>query len=339
MFAEISPKITRPGRTFSFLTLLLLGTLSALAQQTSPGSGPKADAVVAADGSGQYQTVQAAINASPQTSTAAKPWTIFIKPGIYKELIYIQREKRFLHLLGSDAEKTVLTFNLYASLPGPDGKPMGTFRTPSVTVDADDFSADGVTFENSAGAVGQALAIRIDGDRTVFRHCRFVGYQDTILTNQGRHYYQQCEIRGAVDFIFGAGTDFFDACTIHCVGNGYITAASTPQEQPFGYVFSHCTITADPAVKRMFLGRPWRPYASVTYLNTSMPECIALEGWNNWGKPENELTMRNAEFASTGPGARPESRAKWVHQLTASDAAAITAEKVLGDWVQGRHTK
>ena len=135
-------------------------------------------------------------------------------PGVYQERLYVQREKRFLALVGEDAEKTVVTFDLHANVPGTDGKPIGTFRTPTAQIDADDFTAEGLTFENAAGPVGQALALRVDGDRVAFRHCRFVGWQDTVLLNRGRQYFEGCFVSGHVDFIFGGATAFFDRCTI-----------------------------------------------------------------------------------------------------------------------------
>ena len=168
-----------------------------------------AGATVAADGTGDFRTVQEAINAAPQSTSADRPWTIRIKPGVYKERLYLQREKRFLRLVGEDAATTVLTYDLHAKVIGADGKEIGTFRTPTVQIDADDFTAENLTFENSSGPVGQALAVRLDGDRHVFRRCRFLGWQDTLLTNRGRHYFEECFIAGHVDFIFGAGTDWF----------------------------------------------------------------------------------------------------------------------------------
>ncbi len=256
------------------------------------------------------------------------PVIIHIKPGTYKELIYIQREKRFFRLVGENAEKTVLTFDLNANLTGRDGKPIGTFRTPSTQIDADDFTAENITFENSAGPVGQALAVRVDGDRVVFRNCRFLGWQDTVLLNRGRQYFEDCYIEGHVDFIFGAATAFFERCHIHCLRDGYITAASTPDNQPYGFVFSHCKITGAAKV-RTYLGRPWRAYSSVIYLNTEMSEVVRPEGWHNWNFPEREKTARYAEFGSTGPGANTRARVPWSKQLTKSEAAAITAENVL----------
>ena len=284
---------------------------------------------VAADGGGQFNSLQEAIMAVPAGS-AANPVFIHIKPGTYKELLYVQREKRFFHLLGEDPQTTVLTFDLHARMPGPDGKPIGTFRTASTVIDADDFTAENLTFANSAGPVGQALAIRIEGDRVVFRNCRFLGWQDTILANRGRHYFTNCFIAGHVDFIFGGATAFFDNCHIHCLKYGYITAASTPDNQPFGFVFSGCTMTGETPDVRTYLGRPWRNYASTLFLNTEMSKVVRPAGWHNWNKPEAERTVRYAEFNSTGPGADPKARAPWAHQLTAREAAAITLKKVLG---------
>ena len=284
---------------------------------------------VAADGSAPFKSVQEAVMSVPSGSNT-NPVIIHIKPGVYKELIYIQREKRFFKLVGESATNTVLTFGLYASLTNFDGKPMGTFHTSSTTIDADDFTAENLTFENSAGAVGQALAIRVDGDRACFRNCRFLGWQDTILLNRGRQYFENCHIEGAVDFIFGAATAWFEKCHINCPGSGYITAASTPVDEPFGFVFSNCKITgAKPDVKT-FLGRPWRIYASTIYLNTEMSGVVRPEGWNDWKKPEARTTARYAEFNNTGPGASPATRPGWIKQLTGAEAEKISVEQVLG---------
>ena len=283
---------------------------------------------VAQDGSEQFTNVQAAIMSVPM-GAATNPVVIRIKPGVYREVIYVQREKRFFHLIGEDAEKTVLTYNLNANLIGPDGKPIGTFRTPSVLIDAEDFTAENLTFENSAGPVGQALAIRVDGDRAVFRNCRFLGWQDTILVNRGRHYFENCYIEGHVDFIFGGATCWFERCKIRCLRDGYITAASTPDTNQFGYVFSNCEITGSPGAKT-YLGRPWRDFAAVDFLNTRMSEVVRPEGWDNWRKVEKEKTARYAEFGSTGPGANPGRRVKWAKQLTEAEAKEITMGKVLG---------
>ena len=291
-------------------------------------SAAPVELVVAADGSAKYKTVQEAVMAVP-AGTPDSPVIIRIKPGTYKELVYVQREKRFFRLVGEDAAKTVITYDLNANLQGLDGKPIGTFRTPTVQIDADDFTAENITFENSAGPVGQALAIRVDGDRVVFRNCRFLGWQDTIFINRGRQYFEDCYIEGHVDFIFGGATAFFERCHLHALRDGYLTAASTPDNVPYGLVFRRGRISsAKPAVK-VYLGRPWRAFSAVTFIETEMSMAIRPEGWHNWNFPEREKTVRYAEFGSTGPGANESSRVKWARRLTKDEAKKLTPEKVL----------
>jgi pectinesterase len=309
---------------------MIILCLAGVANTHSGREATHYDAVVAADGSAQFKTVQAAINATPQTTSRNKPWAIYVKNATYKELVYVQREKRFVRLIGESADKTVITYDLYAGLTGLDGKPIGTFRTPTAVIDADDFTVENITFENSAGPKGQALAVRVEGDRVVFRKCRFLGWQDTILVNRGRQYFEDCYITGHVDFIFGGATCFFEKCQIHCRGNGYITAASTPDHQPYGFVFSNCRITGESPEVRTYLGRPWRPFASVAFLNTEMSEVVRPVGWHNWDKPEREKTTRYSEFNSSGPGGSARERAAWSKQLTAAQARAINVQKVLG---------
>ena len=284
---------------------------------------------MAADGSGQFQSVQDAIAAAP-SGRPGRPWIIHVRPGTYRERLYVQREKRFLALVGEDAEKTVVTFDLHANVPGTDGKPIGTFRTATAQIDADDFTAEGLTFENTAGPVGQALAIRVDGDRAAFRGCRFVGWQDTVLLNRGRQYFEKCFVSGHVDFIFGGATAFFDRCSLLVRRDGYVTAASTPEEQPHGFVFSRSTLRGESPEVRTYLGRPWRSFARTVFLGTDMSEVVRPEGWHNWNRPEREKTARYAEHGSTGPGANPGARVPWARALTAQEAAALTSAAVLG---------
>ena len=313
------------------LPLLALDTASALhLLATDPGRQP--DALVAADGSSHYTTVRAAIDAAPQlTHAGAGRWTIFVKAGTYREIVYIQREKRFIALVGEDAEKTILTFDLYNDYPAPDGKPIATFRTPTVILDADDFTMENLTIANTAGPQkGQALAIRVDGDRAVFRRCRFLGYQDTLLVNRGRHYFEDCYIAGSTDFIFGGATAYFKGCTLHARLSGYLTAASTPDFAPHGYVFAHCKITGESAEVKTYLGRPWRDYAQTVFLVTAMSAHVRPEGWDHWKKPYAEKVSRYSEFGSTGPGANPAARVKWAKPISESDALALTPQKVLG---------
>ena len=302
-------------------------------------ASPKADAVVAADGSGQYQSVQDAISAAPmRTGAADPPWVILVKPGTYHERVYVQRERGNITVVGEDAATTVITYDLHAKLPGPDGKPIGTFRTPTVQVDGDGMTWENLTMANHAGEPGprlvgpdvaQALALRVDGDRVTFRHCRFLGWQDTILVNRGRHYFADCYIEGSVDFIFGAATAYFDRCHLHCLKDGYITAASTPEGQPYGFVLADCTITGAEGVKS-YLGRPWRDFARTVFVRTEMSGVVRAEGWHNWNKPAAEKTAHYAEFACTGPGSTRAGRVKWREKPPSGDAARYTPEAVLG---------
>lgn len=303
----------------------LLATLGPVAAVAAP----TADVIVATDGSGQYKSVQEAISAAPMRTGATDPrWIIFVKAGTYRERIYVQRERGNIAVIGEDAEKTVVTYDLHANLPGEDGKPIGTFRTPTVQIDGDGMVWENLTLANGAGPVGQALALRVDGDRVVFKNCRFLGWQDTILVNRGRQYFADCYIEGSVDFIFGAATAYFDRCHIHVLKDGYIAAASTPEGQPHGYVFADCRITGRDGV-RTYLGRPWRSFARTVFLRTEMSAVVRPEGWHNWGKPAAEKTTFYAEFGSTGPGASPATRVPWARTLTAADAAALTPQKVL----------
>ncbi len=282
---------------------------------------------VSQDGNGDFKTVQAAVDSV--TDFSKNKTVIKIRPGNYKERIVIPRSKCFIHFVGEDAKKTILTYDLYAGIKGADGKEIGTFRTPSVTIEADDIVMENITIENSAGDVGQAVALAVLGDRIVFRNCRLLGWQDTLLDQAGRHYYENCYIAGHCDFIFGGGTAFFEKCHIHCISASYITAASTPQYQKYGYIFSNCRITGEPEKAKVYLGRPWRDYAYVAYLNCEMEDMIRPQGWHNWGKPNREKTSRYYEYNNSGPGANQDKRVSWLKVLTDEQAEQLTPENVL----------
>ena len=302
-----------------------------LAALLKPASVSAPDATVAADGSGDYTSLQEAISKAPLRTGANDPrWIIRVKPGIYRERIYVQRERGHLLVRGDDAANTTVTFDLHANLPGPDGRPLGTFATPTVHIDGDGMIWENLTLANTAGPVGQALALRADGDRLVFRRCRFLGWQDTMLLNRGRHHFEDCYIEGHVDFIFGAATAYFSRCHLHVLRDGYITAASTPEGTPHGFVFADCRITTGPeVVKGIYLGRPWRAFARTVFLRTELTGNIRAEGWHNWNKPDAEKTTFYAEFASTGPGANDAARVPWAKSLTEATAAALTPASVL----------
>lgn len=292
-------------------------------------SSDQPDAVVAADGSGDYTSIQKAIYSAPYRPEGP-PWVIQVKPGTYEEIVYVQRERGYLRLVGKDPETTILTGKLHANMPGPDGEPLGTFRTPTLQIDGDGFEIENLTIENAAGPVGQALALRTDGDKLIFRNCRFLGWQDTIFLNRGRCYFEDCDIEGHVDFIFGGATAWFESCHIHCRRSGYITAASTPREQDYGFVFHRCQITGEPDAK-VYLGRPWRPFAMTVFLDTEMGDVIRPEGWHNWGDTSREATVRYGEHNSLGPGAQSGERVGWASKLSDQEAAQLTVGKVLAD--------
>jgi pectinesterase len=297
---------------------------------------------VAADGSGDFRTLQDAIATVAHYSPART--TLHIKPGIYQGQLILQPDKSNVTFAGDDPATTLLTYALNVQDPVPPGE-SDKFKGTGVVILADGFHAENVTFQNTSGDHGQALALRINGDRAVLRHCRLLGWQDTLRVSENRQYFKDCYIEGRVDFIYGAATAVFDRCEIHSKNGGFVTAASTPKEQPFGLVFLDCKLTGDPnpwvdpsaqappkpsKTPLAYLGRPWRPFAAVTFIRCEMGDHIRPEGWHNWGKPDSEKTARYAEFESTGPGANPSARVPWSRQLTAKEAAKITVQSVLG---------
>ncbi|WP_018479492.1 pectinesterase family protein [Pontibacter roseus] len=296
------------------------------------------DFVVAKDGSGDFKTVQEAINAVPDFRKNTT--TIFIKNGVYKEKLVLPASKTMVRLVGEDVQKTILTHDDFASKKNRFGEEMGTTGSSSFFVFGDDFSAESITFENSAGPVGQAVAVRIDADRVMFTNCRFLGNQDTLYPygEKSRQYYKNCYIEGTTDFIFGWSTAVFENCEIYCKkGGNYITAASTLEGTPYGFVFLNCRITGDASANSYYLGRPWRPYAKTVFINSYLGNMIKPEGWHNWNKPDAEKTTYYAEYNSTGPGAaKAGKRVSWSHQLSKEDLQRYTLESIFGDWIPGK---
>jgi pectinesterase len=289
--------------------------------------------IVAKDGSGNFTTVQDALNAVPEGNQ--QPVTIYIKKGIYKEVVIVDATKSFIKLVGEDSAQTVITYNNHAGTRLPNGDTLNTWTCASVFVYGNDFSAENITFQNNAGfTAGQAVALRIEGNRASFKSCRFIGFQDVLfLSGSGvKHYFKNCYIEGTTDFIFGAATAVFDHCHIHSKKNSHVTAASTNSIIPFGFVFFNCKLTADNQINKVSLGRPWTPTASVAYINCWMDKHIQPEGWNNWKNLANETTARYAEYNSSGPGANPAARVKWARQLTDEEAKKYTLKNILGSW-------
>ncbi|HEX2608811.1 MAG TPA: pectinesterase family protein [Flavisolibacter sp.] len=289
--------------------------------------------VVAQDGSGAFTSVQAALNAIPSGTT--QPVTLFIRKGIYKEVIIVDATKSFITLEGEDKDQTVLTYDHHAGTRLPNGDTLNTWTCASVFIYGNDIRLRNLTIQNTAGfTAGQAVALRAEGNRIAVWNCRITGFQDVLfLSGSGvKHYFRDCSIEGTTDFIFGAATAVFRDCHIHSKKNSHVTAASTNSIIPYGFVFMNCRLTADSNVTKVSLGRPWSPTASVTYLNCYMGAHIIPEGWNNWKNEANEKTARYAEYQSTGPGAQPDKRVSWSHQLTREEAKRYTVLDVLGTW-------
>lgn len=292
----------------------------------------KPDFIVAKDGSGNFKTVQEALNAVPDFRK--KTTVILIKKGTYKEKLILAASKTMVSLIGESLNETILTYDDYAQKKNIFGEEKGTSGSSSFYIYGSDFSATNITFENSSGPVGQAVAVWAGGDKLTFNNCRFLGFQDTLYTYGGnnRQFYKNCFIEGTVDFIFGAATAWFEKCTIHAKKSGYLSAASTADTTTYGYVFNRCKITGNAADGTFYLGRPWRPYAKTAFLNCELPALIHPEGWHNWGKESNEQTASYAEYKNTGKGATPERRVAWSKQLTDAEAQSYTYAHVFRGW-------
>ncbi len=288
------------------------------------------DFVVAKDDSGDFQTVQQAFDAVPDFRK--NETRILLKPGIYKEKLVLAASKTNVALIGENAETTLVTNDDFAQKKNKFGEEMGTTGSTSFFVFGDGFYAKNITFENSAGPVGQAVAVRVDGDKVVFEKCRFLGFQDTLYPHgdRSRQYYKDCYIEGTVDFIFGWSTAVFENCEIFSKkGGGYVTAASTEESAEYGLVFINCKLTSDGEEASVYLGRPWRDFAQTIFIDTEMGAHIKPEGWHNWNKPNAEQTAFYAEFGSKGPGANSAQRVSWSHQLTAEEASNYSVKAVL----------
>lgn len=288
--------------------------------------------VVAKDDSGDFKTIQEAINAVPDFRNATT--VIFIKNGVYKEKLNLSPSKRMVKMLGESLDKTIITYDDYAQKKNRFGEEMGTSGSSGFYIYGDSFTAENITFENTAGPVGQAVALWIAGDKVKFVNCRMLGFQDTLYTygKGSRQYFYKCYISGTVDFIFGSATAIFEDCTIYCKRAGYVTAASTPDTSNYGYVFKNCKIEGSAPEASVYLGRPWRPNAKTVFLNCELSAVVRPEGWHNWGKESNEKTAFYAEYQNKGKGAVTSKRVSWSHQLNDEEAANYTSPKVFRGW-------
>lgn len=285
--------------------------------------------IVSKDGSGDFTTIQEAIN-----NTKSFPYekiTIYIKNGIYTEKIKIHEWNSNLILLGESKEKTIIRFDDYF-----DKINLGrnsTFYTSTVLVEADNVILKNLTIENSAGEVGQAIALSINSDEVAVINCKLLGNQDTLYASgKGKQYYKDCYIEGTTDFIFGSATAFFENCELFSKKDSYITAASTPNESEYGFVFKNCKLSANEKIKEVYLGRPWRIYAKTVFINCSLGNHILPVGWDNWSKTNAEKTTFYAEFENTGDGFQPKKRVNWSYQLKSSEARKYDIKNILGKY-------
>jgi pectinesterase len=325
----------------AIITMMLLFVLWMSASAQNPFLK---DIVVAQDGSGNFRTIQEAVNSVRDLSDKSNHVTIHIRKGVYREKVVIPSWKTSITLVGESKESTIISWDDFsgkANAGGTDAYKLAKFSTYTsytVLVQGNDIVMDSLTIENTAGRVGQAVALHIEGDRFVIRNSNILGNQDTLYaTKEGsRQYYENCLIVGTTDFIFGEAIALFMNCTIKSLVNSFITAASTRQGQSFGYVFIGCKLVADTAAKKVFLGRPWRPYAQTVFIDCEMGSHILPEGWNPWKGdamwPEKEKTAYYGEYNSKGEGGKKEKRVAWSHILTRKEASKYTVANIFKGW-------
>lgn len=297
--------------------------------------------VVSRDGTGEFRTIDEAIEVCRAFMDYTK--VIYVKKGVYKEKLIIPSWLTNITFCGEDRDNTIITWDDHANIKMPvggldseaavKGKPMGTFRTYTLKVQGSYITLKDITIENNAAKLGQAVALHTEGDHILVQNCRLLGNQDTVYTGVGgtRVAFYDCYIEGTTDFIFGPSIAWFQNCEIHSKANSYITAASTPAGQKYGYVFYKCRLTADKDVDKVYLGRPWRPFAATIFMDCELGKHIRPEGWHNWNNAKNEETARYAEYGNKGEGASTKNRVKWSKQLSKKEAAKVTLLDAFGE--------
>ena len=327
------------------LTALFAIALSATAAMAANKYDNPDTIVVARDGTGEFRNISEAIEVCRAFMDYHK--VIYVKRGTYKEKLEIPTHLTNIEICGEDALTTIITWDDHANImmpsaydpiaierhptadnqhPTPSGQhPIGTFRTFTLRVCGSDITLKNITIENNSARLGQAVALHTEGDRLRFIGCRFLGHQDTVYTGRGgtRLLFRDCYIEGTTDFIFGPSTAWFENCTIKSKADSYITAASTPADVEYGYVFNRCRLIADEGVSKVYLGRPWRPYAYTLFMNCTLGSHIVPAGWENWRNPDNEKTARYAEYNNSGDGANTKQRVAWSRQLTKKEVEKI----------------
>ena len=298
---------------------------------------------VARDGTAEFRNVSEAIEVCRAFMEYHK--VIYVKKGVYKEKLVIPQWLTNIEICGEDRDQTIITWDDHANIPmafsnwplaisqqptaNSQQPKLGTFRTFTLKIQGSKITLKNITIENNSARLGQAVALHTEGDCLTFVNCRFLGHQDTIYTGNAktRLYFKDCYIEGTTDFIFGPSTAWFEHCQIFCKANSYITAASTPQDVAYGYIFNNCSISCDQGVDKVYLGRPWRDYGYTLFMNCQLPRQIRPEGWHQW-RPEAVKTARYMEYNNTGEGAATDKRVAWSRQLTKKEASKITLEAV-----------
>ena len=327
------------------LTALFAIALSATAAMAANKYDNPDTIVVARDGTGDFRNISEAIEVCRAFMDYHK--VIYVKRGTYKEKLEIPTHLTNIEICGEDALTTIITWDDHANIMMPSAydpiaierhptadnqhttpnnyHPIGTFRTFTLRVCGSDITLKNITIENNSARLGQAVALHTEGDRLRFIGCRFLGHQDTVYTGRGgtRLLFRDCYIEGTTDFIFGPSTAWFENCTIKSKADSYITAASTPADVEYGYVFNRCRLIADEGVTKAYLGRPWRPYAYTLFMNCTLGSHIVPAGWENWRNPDNEKTARYAEYNNSGEGANTKQRVAWSRQLTKKEVEKI----------------
>jgi pectinesterase len=314
----------KPLQMFSRINKIILAVFFLISCQSAIAE--TYEFVVAQDGSGNFSSIQKAIDACK--AFPDQRIIIHVKSGTYNEKLIVPSCNTQLSLIGESSDKTIISFGNYFDQINRGRN--STFYTATLQILANDFYMENITVENTAGPIGQAVALHVEGDRCVFRNCRFIGNQDTVYAagRFSRQYFYDCYVEGTTDFIFGEATTLFEQCIIHAKSDSFISAASTPEGKPFGFVFQKCKLTAAEGISKVYLGRPWRKYAKVAFLNCEMGVFILPEGWNNWSKPENEKTAVFAEFKNTGAGASTTNRVQWSIKLSEKEAALYTKDRI-----------
>ncbi|WBL24721.1 pectinesterase family protein [Zunongwangia sp. HGR-M22] len=302
--------------------------MNSLVEENNSDEIKSYDFLVAKDGSGDFSTLTDLINHLP--NFRKKETRVFIKNGIYKEKLVLPSTKTNITFIGEDQDKTIITYDDYATKVNDFGEELGTTGSSSFFIFGDSFTAKNLTFQNNAGQIGQAVAVRVDGDHAKFENCSFLGNQDTLYLHgeNNTQYYKDCYIEGTVDFIFGWSSAVFENCEIFSKSKGYVTAASTKKESKFGMIFIECDFTGSVDEDTVYLGRPWRDYAQTILINCNLGAHIKDEGWHNWDKPNAEKTAFYAEFNSQGPGADGD-RVKWARKLSKEEVSKFSISNII----------